>query len=57
MSKFSSPSSNPVILVINFSLRPLMTGDRVVKTIEMGLDAGLDEGRDPDLDLGIASCW
>ena len=57
MSKFSSPSSNPVILVINFSLRPLMTGDRVVKTIEMGLDAGLDEGRDPDLDLGIANCW
>ena len=55
MSKFSSPSSNEVILVISCSPNSMVKGDkaRADEIMETGLDAGRDDGRDPDRDRDI----
>jgi hypothetical protein len=55
MSKFSSPSSKDVILVINCSPSSMVNGDkaRADEIMETGLDAGRDDGRDPDRDRDI----
>ena len=55
ISKFSSPSSNEVILVISCSPNSMVNGDkaRADEIMETGLDAGRDGGRDPDRDRDI----
>jgi hypothetical protein len=59
MSKFSSSSSNIVNFVISCSPKSIVKGDKAkaVDTIETGLDAGREEGLEPDRERGIAELF